>query len=137
MTDRKAEILEGLFVAQRRRVVRRRAARGLGAAALVVVAGVVATMPWKQAGPPRVVRDPGAREEPIAAPAEGRPSIVVVVGGGPDWIRVDQAPAVRAASIDDEELSGWLARVGREPGVVRVGGRVVLAAEVEASVRTP
>lgn len=137
MTDRKAEILERLFAAQRRRVVRRRAARGLGAAALLVVAGVVATMPWKQARPPELARDPGSREELVAAPAAGRPSIVVVVGGGPDWIRVDQAPAVRAASIDDEELSGWLAQVGREPGVVRVGGRVVLAAEVEAGVRTP
>ncbi len=123
---RRDEILGVVLSVQRARLRRRRAMRaGVAAAALLVAAGA-AYLAAAGGGAPatdrRIAEGPAAPT--LAARAyivETDPSIVE---------RVSVVARSAAAVIDDDELTRLLREAGREEGIVRVGGRVMLESEV-------
>lgn len=135
---RREAILRTLLSAQARRVSRRRAARAVAAGAAVValvIAGWAAFTPGvaPPAGPPitRLDRPPTAAGTPSHERVMG---MIQIVSNDPAVTARYTArgdPGL-AQVIDDRELDAWLVRAGRTPGMIRVPGRLILAAEVPA-----
>lgn len=128
---RREEILGVMLAAQRGRVRRRRAARAGAMLGVLAVAGAavyfgvsrgpggMATPEKRFAGGPVAPLTPAL---PAAYFVQTDPSIV--------WRVSVQGRSAAAVMIDDEELTRLLREAGREEGIIRVGGRVMLESEV-------
>ncbi len=154
MTTRRDEIFGLMVEAQARRVRQRRRARA-GVLAIVFAASLMPAIFIAfvaPLGPPRIARvehesgedrdgSPWAQAETsgehrIAAAVPGR-TVILPAGLKPQRTVVEVSPPPRVEHLNDEDLSRALASMGREPGLVRSGGRVILASSVGLPVRTP
>lgn len=129
----------------RRRRVTRLTTRGLLGALLLIALGAVAfdAAGWRHAREPASSPDPAPVVERHSPPVAGRPpadrvslEIVENEPGILDRYRIEPSRAVSLDEIliDDSSLQDLLRSAGRPVGLVRVGGRVVLASNTAALV---
>jgi hypothetical protein len=133
---RRETIFRALLSAQDRRVVRRRAGLTLGAGTAVVLLGMAAWAAFSPggAGAPvnPMVRHEGESTEVVRPMGPKDLGLVQIVSNDPTVISryTARGDAGEAEVIGDHELEDWLVRSGRTPGMIRIPGRLILAADI-------